>query len=158
MRCSDQNAIAASSAITGSRFLPGAAGRHTEIAEHTCQNIRIYGYNQQRLFSIQKRLPERVMIRMVKSQGVQTARKSRRDHMKKFEVLGTGCKKCTNTAEAIEQVARELNQEVEVTKITDPASIMTYQVMSTPAVVLEGKVVHGGSIPGRAQIIGWLTS
>ncbi|MFP4154303.1 MAG: thioredoxin family protein [Halothiobacillaceae bacterium] len=73
-------------------------------------------------------------------------------------MLGTGCKKCTNTAEAIEQVARELDQDIEVTKITDPASIMAYQAMSTPAAVLDGQVVHRGTMPDREKIIGWLQS
>jgi len=76
--------------------------------------------------------------------------------MKTIEVLGTGCKKCVNTATLIEQTAQELGQEVSVTKVTDPARIMAYQVMSTPAVAVDGKVVHSGSIPTREQIAGWL--
>lgn len=78
--------------------------------------------------------------------------------MKHFEVLGTGCKKCVNTAESIERVAQELGQSVEVVKVTDPAKIMEYQVMSTPAVALDGKVVHSGSIPEQDKIAGWLES
>jgi small redox-active disulfide protein 2 len=78
--------------------------------------------------------------------------------MKTFEVLGTGCKKCVNTAERIERVAREMGQTVTVEKVSDPAKIMEYQVMSTPAVALDGKVVHSGSIPGRDEIVSWLES
>lgn len=76
--------------------------------------------------------------------------------MKRFEVLGTGCRKCVTTAESIERVARELGQTVEVVKVTDPAKIMEYQVMSTPAVALDGKVVHSGSIPEHDKIAGWI--
>jgi small redox-active disulfide protein 2 len=76
--------------------------------------------------------------------------------MKTFEVLGTGCKKCTNTAEKIEKMASELGQDVEVVKVTDPAKIMEYQVMSTPAVALDGQVVHSGSIPTSDAIAEWL--
>ncbi|MGM0783168.1 MAG: thioredoxin family protein [Pseudomonadota bacterium] len=72
--------------------------------------------------------------------------------MKKIEVLGTGCKKCATTAEQIEAIARERGIEVEVEKVTDPAAIMGYQVMSTPAVAVDGKLVHSGSVPGRAKI------
>lgn len=78
--------------------------------------------------------------------------------MKHFEVLGTGCKKCVHTAESIERVAQELGQAVNVEKVTDPAKIMAYQVMSTPAVALDGKVVHRGSIPKRKEIVSWLES
>ena len=76
--------------------------------------------------------------------------------MKTFEVLGTGCRKCVATAESIERVAREMDREVIVVKVTDPATIMEYQVMSTPAVAVDGKVVHSGSIPGDDKIAGWM--
>ena len=76
--------------------------------------------------------------------------------MKHFEVLGTGCKKCVNTAESIERVAGELGQSVEVVKVTEPAKIMEYQVMSTPAVAVDGKLVHSGSIPEHDKIVSWL--
>lgn len=77
--------------------------------------------------------------------------------MKHFEVLGTGCRKCVSTAETIERVAAELGQTVTVEKMTDPAKIMEYQVMSTPAVAMDGKVVHSGSIPEHDRIAGWLS-
>lgn len=76
--------------------------------------------------------------------------------MKLVEVLGTGCAKCVKTAESIERVASELGVEVKVVKETDPARIMEYQVMSTPGVAVDGKVVHSGSIPHREQIVSWL--
>ncbi|CAM3466133.1 thioredoxin family protein [Halomonas lysinitropha] len=72
--------------------------------------------------------------------------------MKKIEVLGTGCKKCVNTAEEFQAVASELGIEVEVEKVTDPASIMGYKVMSTPGVAIDGKLVHSGSVPNRDKI------
>ncbi|PPK50735.1 thioredoxin family protein [Marinobacter persicus] len=78
--------------------------------------------------------------------------------MKTFEVLGTGCKKCVNTAEAIERTAKDLGESVEVIKVTDPARIMEYQVMSTPAVALDGKVIHSGSVPEQDKIAGWIQS
>ncbi len=76
--------------------------------------------------------------------------------MKHFEVPGTGCRKCVTTAESIERLAQELGRTVDVVKVTDPAKIMEYQVMSTPAVAVDGKVVHSGSIPDNARIVGWL--
>lgn len=72
--------------------------------------------------------------------------------MKKIEVLGTGCKKCVTTAEQMEAVAGELGIEAEVEKVTDPAAIMGYQVMSTPAVAIDGTLVHSGSAPSREKI------
>ncbi|KAA1171425.1 thioredoxin family protein [Marinobacter salinexigens] len=77
--------------------------------------------------------------------------------MTTVEVLGTGCKKCVKTAEKISAAATELSLDVDVIKVTDPVKIMEYQVMSTPAVAVDGKLVHSGSIPEHDQIISWLT-
>lgn len=76
--------------------------------------------------------------------------------MKSFIVLGSGCKKCVKTAQLIETIAKEQDVAVTVTKETDPRAIMKYNVMRTPAVVIDGQVVHSGSIPAIAQIKDWL--
>ncbi|MGM0633013.1 MAG: thioredoxin family protein [Pseudomonadota bacterium] len=76
--------------------------------------------------------------------------------MKTIEVLGTGCKKCVNTAESIKRVAEELGASVSVQKVTDPAKIMEYQVMSTPGVAIDGTLVHSGSVPDHGTIVKWL--
>lgn len=78
--------------------------------------------------------------------------------MKKIEVLGTGCKKCVNTAEQVEAVANELGIDAAVEKVTDPAAIMGYKVMSTPAVAIDGELVHSGSVPDRSKIESLLKS
>ncbi len=76
--------------------------------------------------------------------------------MKSIKVLGSGCAKCTKTAEAIEAVAKEKAVAVDVIKVTDPMAIMGYGVMSTPAVVVDEVVVHRGSIPHRTDIESWI--
>ncbi len=73
-----------------------------------------------------------------------------------IKVLGSGCKKCNNTAERITEIADELGADVEISKVDDLARIMTYGVMSTPAVVSDDKVVHSGSVPTRLAIKAWL--
>ncbi|UTW12072.1 thioredoxin family protein [Marinobacterium rhizophilum] len=78
--------------------------------------------------------------------------------MKTFKVLGSGCSKCQKTAAFIEQVAADMGVEVQVAKETDPAVIMQYGVMSTPAVVADETLVHSGSIPLRGAIEGWLAA
>lgn len=76
--------------------------------------------------------------------------------MKQIKVLGSGCKNCVTTAKLIEEKAAALGIEVEIEKVTDIATIMGYGVMSTPAVVIDGKVVHAGGVPGSAAIEPWL--
>jgi len=76
--------------------------------------------------------------------------------MKKIKVLGTGCAKCSKTADAISTIANELNIDVNVIKETNPEVIMSYGVMSTPAVIIDEVNVHSGSIPHRQSIELWL--
>jgi small redox-active disulfide protein 2 len=76
--------------------------------------------------------------------------------MKQIKVLGSGCTKCIKTAELIEKVANEQGVSVSVAKETDLQTIMAYGVMSTPAVVVDEKLVHSGSLPQISQIKEWL--
>lgn len=72
-----------------------------------------------------------------------------------IKVLGTGCANCRTTIALIEQVARARGVEVELQKVEDLRQIIGYGVMATPGVVIDGKVVHAGGIPGREKIEGW---
>jgi len=76
--------------------------------------------------------------------------------MKNIKVLGTGCANCKTTLKLIEEASKERGVTVELEKIEDLQSIMSYGVMSTPGVVVDGKVVHAGGVPGRDKIAGWL--
>lgn len=76
--------------------------------------------------------------------------------MKSFKVLGSGCKNCVTTAKLIEDKAKALGVEIEIEKVTDMAAIMAYGIMSTPGVVMDGKVVHAGGIPQLAKVETWL--
>jgi len=76
--------------------------------------------------------------------------------MKNIKVLGTGCANCKTTLKLIEEVAKSKGLEVQLEKVEDIADIMRYGVMSTPGVVIDGKVVHAGGVPDRKKIDGWL--
>ncbi len=76
--------------------------------------------------------------------------------MKNIKVLGTGCRNCKITANIITQAAKEIGTEIELEKVTDIAEIMAYGVMSTPGVVVDGKVVHSGGLPGPDQVRAWV--
>lgn len=75
--------------------------------------------------------------------------------MKNVKVLGTGCANCRNTVALIEAVAKERGAEITLEKVEDLPAIMSYGVMSTPGVVVDGKVVHAGGVPSREKIEGW---
>ncbi len=76
--------------------------------------------------------------------------------MKHIKVLGTGCRNCQTTYELIRQVADAKGATVELEKVEDMGAILGYGVMSTPGVVIDGKVVHAGGVPTRAMIEGWV--
>ncbi len=76
----------------------------------------------------------------------------------KVEVLGSGCANCRNTAALIEQVAQAAGVEIDLRKVEDIQQIMGYGVMTTPAVAIDGKVVHAGGVPRREAINEWLTT
>ena len=72
-----------------------------------------------------------------------------------IKVLGTGCANCRNTIALIEQVAKAKGVPVDLSKVEDIKAIMGYGVMSTPGVVVDGKVVHAGGVPAREKVESW---
>ena len=76
--------------------------------------------------------------------------------MKEIKVLGTGCPNCQATLRIIEEVARAKGARIQLEKVDEIAEIMSYGIMSTPGVVIDGKVVHAGGIPDRKTVEGWL--
>ena len=76
--------------------------------------------------------------------------------MKTVKVLGTGCANCKTTVKLIEGIARAREVAIQLEKVENLAEIMTYGVMSTPGVVIDGKVVHAGGVPDRRKVEGWL--
>ena len=78
--------------------------------------------------------------------------------MKKIKVLGTGCANCRNTVALIEAVARENSVPILLEKVEDLSSIISHGVMSTPGIVVDGKVVHAGGVPAKREVQGWLTN
>ena len=76
--------------------------------------------------------------------------------IKNIKILGTGCANCRSTISLVEAVAKEKGVEVALEKIEDLQAIMGYGVMSTPGVVIDGKVVHAGGVPARSKVERWL--
>jgi small redox-active disulfide protein 2 len=75
-----------------------------------------------------------------------------------IKVLGTGCANCKNTIALIEQVARDQGVAVTLAKVEELREVMGYGVMSTPGVVIDGKVVHAGGVPSRGKVEQWLAA
>ncbi len=67
-------------------------------------------------------------------------------------VLGPGCKKCVLTYDAIKKVVEQTGAEVSLRKVDDIMEIMKYNIMTTPAVVIDGEVKVKGHVPSEAEI------
>ncbi len=75
---------------------------------------------------------------------------------KEIKILGTGCPKCIKLAELVEQAAIELGIEYELEKVTNINDIISYGVMLTPALVVDGDIKVAGSVPSIDQIIDYI--
>lgn len=75
-----------------------------------------------------------------------------------IKVLGSGCANCKNTIALIDQVAQAKGVKVQLQKVEEMREIATYGVMSTPGVVIDGRVVHAGGVPSREKIEQWLSA
>jgi small redox-active disulfide protein 2 len=78
--------------------------------------------------------------------------------MKNVKVLGSGCKRCQTAADMVRAEAERLGLAVEIEKVTDYAEIAAFGVVSTPGIVIDGKVVHAGGLPRAEDIAGWLAA
>ncbi|HPE07895.1 MAG TPA: thioredoxin family protein [Smithellaceae bacterium] len=75
----------------------------------------------------------------------------------KIEIMGTGCAKCIKLEELVNEVVKESGVSAEISKVKDIKQIMTYGVMTTPGLVIDGQVKIAGKMPTPDQIKSWLT-
>ena len=77
--------------------------------------------------------------------------------MKVVKVLGSGCKRCEAAEQMVRVEAAKLGVEIKVEKVTDFAQIAGFGVVSTPGIVVDGKVVHSGGLPRTEDVAKWLS-
>ncbi|SEK85655.1 thioredoxin family protein [Pacificibacter marinus] len=69
-----------------------------------------------------------------------------------IKILGSGCKKCVALGENAKTAAEAAGKQAEIVKVTDFAEIAAYGVMSTPALVVDDKVLSAGKVLSAAEI------
>lgn len=74
--------------------------------------------------------------------------------MKSIKILGTGCPKCKQTEAVIRQVVQELGLEAKIEKVEDIMQIMAYNILTTPAVVVDEEVKIKGRVPSASEVRG----
>lgn len=73
-----------------------------------------------------------------------------------IKVLGSGCTNCKNLERMCNEAISENNIEAQIEKITNYKDIMSYGIMSTPGLVINGKVVLSGKLPTKSTLVHWL--
>ncbi len=76
--------------------------------------------------------------------------------MKEIKVLGAGCANCKRTAQLIVDEAKARGVAIHLEKEERMEEIVRYGLMSTPGVVVDGKIVHAGGVPSREKVASWL--
>lgn len=73
-----------------------------------------------------------------------------------IKVLGTGCPKCKATEENVKKALADMRKEAEIVKVTNIDDIVKYNVMMTPALVINEKVRVFGRVPNATEIAQWI--
>lgn len=74
-----------------------------------------------------------------------------------IKVLGSGCANCKRVEQIARKAVEELSLQAEFIKVTDFNDIMAYNILSTPGLVINEKIVSYGRIPTPAEVITWVT-
>jgi small redox-active disulfide protein 2 len=69
-----------------------------------------------------------------------------------IKILGTGCSKCKTLEQLTRDVVSKNGIDATVTKVDDIMEIMKYNIMTTPAIVIDGKVVLKGIVPSAEEL------
>lgn len=78
--------------------------------------------------------------------------------MLSIKVLGPGCANCQKVEAAAKSAVASMGVDAEIVKVTDYADIMAYNVLSTPGLVINEKLVSAGRIPQEAEVKTWITN
>lgn len=68
------------------------------------------------------------------------------------KVLGPGCAKCKKAYQVVEKVIKDNNLDVTLTKVNDLMEMMSYNILSTPAIVVDGEVKVKGRVPSESEV------
>jgi len=72
------------------------------------------------------------------------------------KVLGSGCANCKKVEQIAQKAVDTMGLPAEVVKVTEYSEIMSYEILSTPGLVIDEKVVCSGRIPNQAEVTTWL--
>ncbi len=75
-----------------------------------------------------------------------------------IKILGTGCAKCHQLEQTLKEVINEMAIEADMDYVKDIKKIMEYPILTTPGLVIDGKVVCSGRLPTKAEVTSFITT
>lgn len=78
--------------------------------------------------------------------------------MLEIKVLGPGCANCSKLEQITRKAVSEMGFEADISKITDYSEIMSFPIVSTPGLVINGDVVCSGRVPTQSEVTTWLVN
>lgn len=75
-----------------------------------------------------------------------------------IKILGSGCANCKRVEQIVRKIVADMSLEAEILKVTEYPDIMKYNILSTPGLVINEKVVSTGRIPTPAEVTTWITN
>jgi small redox-active disulfide protein 2 len=73
-----------------------------------------------------------------------------------IKILGKGCGSCLWTERLVREVVASVAADIAIEKVTRIREMVPYGIMSTPAIVIDERVVHAGGIPTKAEVERWV--